>query len=241
MDGRTGEAISPNDAEMVPDGVLQFAERLIEKHGLREYREIAEGAWRWIKEDTLATFRFEGQFEDTSRGGGRRWNLSHYPAANIAAYLLRHSADDPSYIAIGEEALRFAEDQFVIWDHAADADARRDGLPGVSLGPWVLEQYAYMVPITGSAANMMDAYAAAYEATGKELYLAKAITFANAMTVILKKNGGKYVGAFWNSDRPGGWPNVHQYSARALARLDETLRRRNVRVAVREGGTAAAR
>ena len=217
MDARSGERLPRSTADLLPDVVFDFFERLIEKHGFAEYRPVADAVWMWILRETLTTFRFEGQFEDTGRGGDRNWNLSAFPAGIIAMQLLRRRAHDPSYLPLAEEVLRFAEDQFVIWEQAVPEDVSWHQFPRLPFTPSVLEQYAYMVPITGIAANLMAAYQAAYEATGKEIYLAKAASFANAMTVLQKRNGGEYVGTFWNPGRPGDWPNVHEYAARALA------------------------
>jgi maltose/maltodextrin transport system substrate-binding protein len=233
MTGKSGERATRSKTDLIPDGVFDFFRRLIENHRINEYRPMADATWRWIQEDTLATFRFEGQFEDTGREGSRTGNLSPVPVGRIAEYLLRHRGEDSSYVGLAEEALRFAEDQFVIWEQPVESDVNRDQFPRLPFTPCVLEQYAYMVPVSGSAAILMDAYRVAYETTGKELYLAKAIAFANAMTVIQKKNGGDYVGTFWNPGNPGGWPNVHAYSSSALARLGGMLSTRNLRVPVK--------
>lgn len=229
MDARTGERLPRSSADLLPDVVFDFLERIVNKHGLSEYRRVADATWRWILRETLTTFRFEGQFEDTGRGGDRNWNLSALPAGIIAMQLLRHRADDHSYLALAEEALRFAEDQFVIWEQAVPDDVSWQHFRRLPFTPSVLEQYAYMVPITGIAANLMAAYQAAYEATGKEIYLAKAASFANAMTVLQKRNGGEFVGTFWNPGPPGDWPNVHEYAARSLAAFGDAARWRDRR------------
>lgn len=232
MDARSGERLARSTAELVPIDVLTFVDRLVSKHGMGDYRPMAEAAWRQIQRETVASFRFEGQFEDTTRGGSSEWNLSILPACSVAVYLLKHRGDAPTYMALAEEILRFAEDQFVIWEQAVPGDVNRDQFPRLPFTPAALEQYRYMVPVSGMAAQMMAAFQAAYEATGKELYLAKAAALANAMTVLQKTNGGSYVGTFWNPGGPGDWPNVHAYAARALADFGEMLRRRKLRVQV---------
>lgn len=233
MDAKSGARLPESSTELVPDGVLLFLDRLIERHGLDEFRPIAEAAWRWIEQEILTSFRFEGQFEDVSRRGGRSWNLSPLPACSIAERLLRRHRDSASHVELAEAIIRFAEDQFVIWEQPVPGDVDWQRFPRLPFTPTVLEQYAYMVPVTGSVAKLMGAFQAAYLVTGKEIYLAKAAALANAMTVLQARNGGNYVGVTWNpAERSGGWPNVHAYAAVALAAFGEMLERERLRLEI---------
>jgi uncharacterized protein YyaL (SSP411 family) len=47
-------------------------------------------------------------------------------------------------------------------------------------------------PISGSSAFMINAYLAAYRATGNRINLAKAQALANALTVAQQMHGGRY-------------------------------------------------
>jgi maltose/maltodextrin transport system substrate-binding protein len=231
VDAQSGARLPEGATELVPDGVVLFLERLIEKHGFKQYLPMSKAAWRWIEQEIASTFRFEGQFEDVNRRGGRSWNLSPLPACSIAERLLRRHGDSAPLVALAEEMIRFAEDQFVIWEQPVPGDVSWRHFPLLPFTPSALEQYAYMVPIAGSAAKLMEAFQAAYQATGKEIYLAKAAAFANAMTVIQASNGGDYVGTTWNpTGQSGGWPNVHVYSAVALAAFGGMLERKKLRL-----------
>lgn len=232
MDARNGSAVAGRASELMPDVALAFFERLIDKHGFDEYRPMADAAWRWIEREVLTTFRLEGQFEDTSRSGGRRWNLSHYPATRIAEHLFTRAASDPSSIELAEELIRFAEDQFVIWEQPAVTEINGFRLPKDPITPAVMEQYVYMVPISAGAADLLKAFQRAYEVTGKELYLAKAVTMANVLTAIQADSRGGFVGTFWSPRNPGGWPNVHVYGARVLAGFADLLQQRNMQLKI---------
>jgi maltose/maltodextrin transport system substrate-binding protein len=216
MDGKTGEKFAKSQSLLIPYQVIDFLERLIEEHGMNDYQAVRQLAWKWLESEVLTQFRFEGQFEDTTAGGSSNGNLSGLTAASIAKYLFKHGKDKPDYLAQAEEALRFAEDQFVIWEKPPYPE---------QFTPCVLEQYRYMVSVQAIAAHLMDAYGTAYETTGKELYLAKGIAIANAMTVLQKVSGGNFVNTYWvKSNEWGGWPNCHEYSARKLIEFGETLK-----------------
>ena len=108
--------------------------------------------------------------------------------------LLAHAGRDAKKIALGEELLRFAEDQFVVWERPpADLKVREDNLkPELWFTPCSLEQYAMFEPISGSSAWMMMTYLRAYDATGKAIYLAKAESLANALTAAQRHHHGRY-------------------------------------------------
>lgn len=217
MDGKTGEKFAKSQSYVIPYRVIVFLERLIDQHQLTAYQPVVQAAWKWIEGEVLPKFTFEGQFEDTTTGGSSQGNLSGLTASSIAAYLLRHAKENPNYVPRAEEALRFAEDQFVIWEKPAYPE---------QFTPCVLEQYRYMVSVQAIVAHLMSVYGIAYEATGKELYLAKAVALANGLTVLQKASGGNFVDTYY-TPRPswGDWPNCHEYSARKLIELGELVNR----------------
>ncbi len=227
MDARTGEKAPKSVSPMVPYVPLKFLDRLIREHGMAGYRPVAEAAWKWLDAEIIQPFRFEGQFEDTTAGGSSQGNLSHWSACAAAELLFLRAKEKPELVALAEDALRLAEDQFVIWEQPPHPD---------QFTPCALEQYRYMVSIQSGAAQFIGVYRLAYEVTGKELYLAKSVAFANAMTVLQKEGGGLFVNTYWrkpiNLNDWGDWPNCHEHSARALLRLGDFLRERGLRVPV---------
>jgi maltose/maltodextrin transport system substrate-binding protein len=168
---------------------------------------------------------------------------------SFAVILLSRAEKDPSYVELAEELIRFAEDQFVVWEQALSRDLfrtpqrqipSRSYLTGTWLTPCVLEQYGYYTPIDASSASAILAYKKAYEVTGRELYLAKAITLADNQTVAQDLAGGIYPtyqmalpGWNWTTDpaqggsesKPAwsGWLNCATVTARALLDLDELV------------------
>lgn len=229
MDGRSGDKYQKSVSLLLPFEPIQFLTQLIDEYGKKEYQPVAQSAWKWLEKNILPSFRFEGQFEDTTAGGSSEWNLSHWPACSAAEYLFKHAKNNPEFLVLADEILRFAEDQFVIWEQPPYPE---------QFTPCALEQYRYMVSIQSGAAQFIDVYMLAYEVTNKELYLAKAVAFANAMTVLLKESGGCFVNTYWvkqkntNAWAWGDWPNCHVHSASVLIKLGEFLKRHGIRIAV---------
>jgi hypothetical protein len=104
----------------------------------------------------------------------------------------------------------------------------------------VLEQYGYYTPIDASSASAIFAFQKAYEVTGKDLYLAKAISLADNQTVAQELGGGIYPtyqmnlpGWNWSTDpvqggsdsHPAwtGWLNCATVTAKALMELNELV------------------
>ena len=70
----------------------------------------------------------------------------------------------------------------------------------------------------------MKASLKAYEVTGKELHLAKALSIANSLIEVQKTCGGEFP-TFHNKDREiGGWPNVGTFTTEVLQYVMEKLK-----------------
>jgi maltose/maltodextrin transport system substrate-binding protein len=227
VDGRTGDKADKSMSPLMPYEPIRFLERLIHEYGMMAYRPVVESAWKWLDTEILQTFRFEGQFEDTCAGGSSEWNLSHWSACSAAELLFKRATNRTELVAMAEDALRLAEDQFVIWELPQHPE---------QFTPCALEQYMYMVSIQAGAAQFIRVYSLAYETTGKELYLAKAVAFANAMTVLQKESGGNFVNTYWKKARDGNdwgdWPNCHVYSARTMIEFGNFLKRHRLRISL---------
>ncbi len=189
MQVKNGSPITKNVC--VPIRIIDFLDRLEEQYNLQQYHTASRRAFRWIIENPLKTFNWEGQFEDVPPTKPYV-NLTRAQAVLIAGYLLDHAKEDQGYITFAEELLRFSEDQFVVWDQQGPQYYRRhNNLHRTNnwITPCVLEQYHFYVPIGASAAKMITGWQKAYAATGNDLYLAKARTLANTMTVAQDSNG----------------------------------------------------
>ena len=173
---KDGTPVASNQCVPVP--MIRLFERLGAQYGETEFRETAERAVRYLAGTTLKEFNWEGQFEDIAPSVPYVNNTKHN-ACDYALYLLDRFPDRPEAVEQARTLLRFAEDQFVVWEQPMpDKSTRTDQW----ITPCVLEQYAYYVPIDASAAKLISLYQAMYERTGSVLDLAKACELANAMT-----------------------------------------------------------
>jgi len=139
-------------------------------------------------------------------------------------YLFRTAKGDAAKIALAGEILKFAEDQFVIWDHPPDLKTRNEKLkPENWFTPCSVEQYAMFEPISGSSAFMIVAYVRGYEATGKKVYLDKADALANALTRAQAHHHGRYPTRMIKEDL-SYWINSTINTARAMQMLADAER-----------------
>ncbi len=242
----TGEAVEENLC--VPTDIINFLDRLVSDYGKSQFRETSEKAFQWIMEHPMKSFHWEGQFEDVGYSKSYS-NMERGKPFSFAVILLSRSEQEPGYIELAEELIRFAEDQFVIWEQPFPRELFRTSqrqipsrsyLTSTWFTPCVLEQYSYYTPIDASSASAIFAYNKAYEVTGNELYLAKAITLADNQTVAQKLGGGIYPtyqmdlpGWNWSTDpaqggsdtKPAwkGWLNCATVTAKALLELNELI------------------
>jgi hypothetical protein len=186
----------------------------MEDHGLDKFAENAEKAMKWIIENPLKNFYWEGQFEDVPPSLAFR-NLSKGHVLSLASHFFTIEKSNPGLIETAEELIRFGEDQFVIWEQLFPNETEKTDN---WITPCALEQYVYYVPIDASAARFIETFQIAYEATGKEIYLAKARSLANAMTIAQDSLTGEYP-TYWEYERRhqlDGWINCATADARAM-------------------------
>lgn len=207
VNARTGEAKTP--VELIPAdypeiNLIGFLDRLVTRHGQKQLQATLDSCVKNLREGPIKNFHPVGMFEDVKP---KTENLSGNTAASIAIYLFTHAKDDKD-IQTAEDFLKLEEDVFIFW-----ADAKR------GLSPAGYEQYACYKPVCCSASFYMDACMAAYRATGKKLYLAKAITMANAHVEIIQRSKG-CIPTWWiPGEGDKTWPNCPALSAVSLARF----------------------
>ena len=215
---KDGKPVEAN--RLVPVQMMEFFERVYALTGEAKYRTAADRAFAYVEKGPLATWNWEGQFEDVVPTAPFR-NLTKHNACDTALYLTRRYPRDARRIAQARELLRFSEDQFVCWErpcHGVGNDPRgRRGLWGVESWrcPAVLEQYNCYVPIDASAAKLVRTYLALYAVERNPLDLAKARTLGDA---IVRETRGGYCPTFW-FDFCEDWPNCMLASALALVNL----------------------
>ncbi len=214
----SGEPVESN--RLVPVHMLGFLERMFALTGDIKYREAADRAFAYVEKGPLATWNWEGQFEDVVPTAPYR-NLTKHDACDTAMYLLKRFPGDPRRLAQARELVRFAEDQFVCWERPMHGI--KD--PRCRLGVWcceswrcpaVLEQYNCYVPIDSSAAKLIRTWLAMFRATGNPLDLARARALGDA--IVRETHDDGYLPTFW-MDMREDWPNCMLASAAALAEL----------------------
>jgi hypothetical protein len=215
-----GEPVAGN--YVVPTGVISFLNRLSAQCGCSEYSALSERALSWIEENLAKDFNWEGQFEDQKPSESYR-NLSKGQAVDYALHLLESAGNDSMMIRSAVELIRFAEDQFVIWE-----DPEQGDYWGIESKDWmtpcVLEQYNFYTPVNTSSASMIDAFRKAYDKTGNILYLAKAIDLANSIVYAQNSETGHYpTYLVSNLLQQEGWINCMVFTARAIMELGEYL------------------
>jgi hypothetical protein len=221
----TGAAIDPNLC--IPTNIIHFLERLTEDYGLDKYSASAEKAMAWIIDNPLKDFYWEGQFEDVPPSLAFR-NLSKGHVLSLASHYFKEGKNDPEKTETAEELIRFGEDQFVIWEKPfPDEKEKTDNW----ITPCALEQYVYYVPIDASAARFIETFLTAYEATGKGIYLAKARSLANSMTIAQDSLTGEYP-TYWEHERRhqlDGWINCATADARAMLGFADFLEKLKIK------------
>ncbi len=217
----TGEPVAPNVC--VPIRILAFLEHLADRplERAESYRKAAQRAWQWMKRGPLTDYNWQAQFEDV-RPTPPYQNLQRGDACDTAVYLLSHFADSPQAVSQAEELLRFSEDQFVVWERGRPCRWNPKGRRWVT--PCALEQYHYHTAIDASAASVIRAFLKAYEVTKRPLYLAKAKSLANTMTVVQDAQTGFYP-TYWYVRRPKSyWFNCATYDCRVMLELADSLK-----------------
>jgi len=230
---KTGEAAL--ETPIIPVFMIKLFERFESQYGVKKYERNRERALNWIMENPMKDFHWIGTFEDT-KPGEKYSNLTHWIVDILTEYLFERSDENPKNLEYAKELLRFAEDQFVVWERPLtykpnwnwEIEANSDSDDWIT--PCVLEQYVYYVPIGASSACMNMVFQKAYEVTGDELYLAKAISLGNTTTVAQDRYMGRYP-TLWETNSRGepiqDWYNCATYEAKALLELADLLEKEN--------------
>jgi hypothetical protein len=229
---------SPKEQNLlVPTLIIMFLDRLGRQDPHGEYARTSNRAYRWILEHPLRTYNWEAQFEDTRPRALYR-NLSHREPVQFAALLFRRGENNPELLREARELLRFAEDAFVVWspdDPVLSAQLFRPGSRWNGNDPYfgsdwfvpaAVEQFVFFTPISSSSAAYIEAYAAAYRATGERQYLDRARALASTLTHAQRYWGGGEIPTHLRRVMPElNWLNVSVASAEALLELGSIMER----------------
>jgi hypothetical protein len=233
MDIRTGEAKEQN--LLVPVSIIVLFDTLIGRYGMPELRSAREKAFAWCMDHPVQTYNWEAQFEDT-RPRDLYKNLSHREPVLFATLLFTRSKGDQKQIEIAKELLRFAEDSFVIWQQGDPMlkaqlfkpNSRWNGNDPYFGSDWfvpaAIEQYLFPTPINSSSSEFIEAYLAAFRATGESVYRDKARSLANTLTVAQRYWGGGEIPTHLRRTMPElNWLNASVGTALILLRHADEL------------------
>ena len=233
LNTETGEAVKTN--KLIPTMVIELFDRFKYQYQILDYEEPRQKAFDWCMNYPVKTFNWQAQFEDT-RPQSQHKNLAREEATELSRILFKESVQMPEYLDLAKDLLRFAEDQFIVW-HQNDPvlsypwfsqDSKWNGTTLDSGCDWfvpcVLEQYKFYTPIARSSQLMILAYLKAFETTKEEIYQAKAVAIANALTQAQQFHGGGEIPTHLRKNLPeDNWINNGVYPAITLVKYDEIL------------------
>ena len=212
MNEKDGTPAVPN--RLIPGrNELDFLDAVAEATGEEKSRLAAELAFEFVQDGPCRTWNWQAQFEDQVPKPPYE-NLQHGVAGETAVRLFRQGK-----VALAREITAWCEDQFVVWDDSTPV------AHGDRLTPTVLEQYGYYTPIDGSMAGMIRTFAAAWQATGEELYYLKAKALADNLTRQQRRDGG--IPTYFSCGKHGNdWANCMIYDALVLEEFAKLERER---------------
>jgi len=203
---------------VIPEGYFEaLFQRAAQLTGDTGYSACAAATRQYVTQGPLATYNWEGQFEDMQPTPPYE-NLEKGKPAEFSSYLFALSAADPALLPQARELLAWCEDQFTVWSQPlAHLDSAHWQMP------CALEQYHYYTPIDASSADMTRAFANAYAVTREPVYLEKAKALADTMTRMQRPDGT--IPTYFDSRASTGtdWLNCMVFAARALMRLDAVM------------------
>ena len=212
----TGEPTIP--APCMPTTILQLAQRLKDQYKVKGFEDMVAKSEAWLWDNPLATFNFNGQFEDVNVEGHAPFqDLTNCVAVDCIDYLLAKPKPSQKEIDICFEMARFAEDQFTCWNSPLDV-AREGQMEAI---PFVYEQFDFQVPVDHSTAGVAMAWMRVYQHTGDLLALAKAKTLVDSIVRVQEENGRIPTVMFDSNPEEfnGIWANCTWQSITALMRF----------------------
>ena len=224
---KDGKAATDN--VLVPTLVIEFLDQLAVITREHHFDAMRDRAVAWIMQNPVRTWNWQGQFEDVKPLPPYE-NLTTHEACDFAIHLLSSAKASSEERTLALDLLRFAEDQFVMWDQPPEnrpGGQNEDGQAGAKSKNWLLpcvvEQYRCYAPVCASSAKLMRTYLAAYRVTGDALHLRKAQALADTLVRSQnnKKAPGRYLTWLMKSGGPTMWFNCELMAVRAMQELAE--------------------
>lgn len=170
---------------------------------------VRKAAFDYVDKSIRPAFLWNGQFEDATIKPDYV-NLQHGNAITFALQLFRVGRTEDACALVD-----WCEDQFVVWSAPCP--------DGIDFQTWrtptALEQYDYYTAIDGSMCMMIKGFLAAYQATGKALYLEKARALADNLTRGQRPDGT--IPTYFSNRRGSDWINCMLSSREVLSRMSK--------------------
>ena len=222
----TGEPI--NEARCLPADILMVANRLKVKYGVDGFEDMVAGGEKWMWDNTISGFHFDGQFEDVPIEDKVPYqNLTHCTAGDCLEYLMTKPDQSERDLAACKEIARWAEDQVTRWHSAIEYEADAlSAVDSVFTSPFVFEQYHWKNPVDASIAKVAINFMRIYKKTGDLLCLAKAKALVDTLVKIQHPETGM-MPTVPNSEtqfeQDDIWANCVYYSIRTLMMMSEIM------------------
>ena len=219
-----------------PTSIMEFLEELAEAAKNEKYLLAAQKGMPHLRK-TFAAFDWEGQFEDVEVQRIPYQNLTLHSAVSMFLYLCRDASSvSKKRIAEAREVMRFAEDQFIVWEQAGWAGSSnvskwrtKEELRKKDWGwfrayhvPCGLEQYRCYVPIDTASAKIARFFLLMYKLEKNPLDLAKARALGDSL-IRLQEDSGRIPTWAHREKTPveDDWINCMFYTADTLKMLSE--------------------
>ncbi len=197
----------------IPVNIIDFLDLVTRYENSKEYQQLLDDAVQWMFDNPIKTFNWEAQFEDVPPTEPYE-NLNVIYPGLFVGYLTSHSEKNPEYAAAARDITRFCEDQFAVWEQPR--------LKHVT--PCALEQYFWYKAIDAATSRMAYAFLSMYKITEDDLYLAKAITLANSITIAQQTTEDGLIPTYLDDpENKDFWINCLVIDAYVLLELDRIL------------------
>ena len=207
---------------------VEFFQTLYDRTGEESWRQMAEDYYRYVCDVCLKNYNWEGQFEDVAVSGNYR-NLTHFTAIKLIRYITEYLRDDPQWVEVAKDLMRFVEDQFVVWGEFPNWS---DGEVNERHTPCGLEQYFCYVPIDSSTAFIVRGFMDLYRLTGDRLCLEKAMALADSITRMQDGESGMiptfFIGENCSYGRFNYWINCQFATTVILRELADLTEREDI-------------
>lgn len=238
-EGAMAESLTRNRA--IPTPMILFFETLYKITSKEKYRKAGEAALSYIEREggPLATFNWEGQFED-GPPTPPYLNLTMSAPCAYADYVLQKFPNDKKRVRHALDIARFTEDQFTVWERPLTKDGRyitKSDCPhiGKSMAwrlttiddwgvPGVMEQFDCYNPIDCHTGRTAELFMRLGEILKDSEYIDKALALCDSIVNKIPEDGnmpthwmGRHGAKFEN------WYNCMIITAQCLERVQDKI------------------